>query len=227
LLSCNKYLTWRFYVEGDWANSPKRLGGDPDRWGVSRVLVDPAGDLNTFNDVIPWEGWHTYQMDLSRGGGTYYLDDVSPGPGPGWNGLRSVVRLDFLEPKSDDRWRIHLDYVLLTADPRPDGDGHYEIQWRILQGDPITTTLYYTTAPTSSCGGTLIGRIVHSGSPLPGPFRVYLPLVMAGEASSPSLRTYTWSDPPTTPGEYYIQILTEDGLNATCWTSNAPLVVDP
>jgi hypothetical protein len=226
-----KYLTWRFYVEGDWANSPKRLGGDPnDRWGVSRLYADAEGSWSTYNDVIPWEGWHVYQMDLSRGGGKYYLDNTASSD-PGWNGLASTIRLDLLEPYSHDRWPIHLDYVLLTADPRPAGDGTYKIEWEVLQGEPITTTLYYVTNPSTSCEqGTFIGQIApveFEPQPPPGPYRVYLPLVMA-EAVGPG--EYLWdvlSPRPVPPGEYYVKVLADDGFNRTCWTSDAPLVIDP
>jgi hypothetical protein len=224
-----KYLTWRFYVEGDWADSWKRLGGDPDdRWGVSRVYADATGPWSTYSDVIPWEGWHVYQMDLSRSGGKYYLDDTTSSD-PGWNGPASTIRLDILEPYAEDRWPIHLDYVLLTADPRPSGD-QYVIQWQVVQGEPITTTLYYTTDPdTDACdnGGTFIGQFALSDpAPPTGPYQVYLPLMMSSEVA-PSGNAYAWNSLPSTPDEYYVQILADDGLNRTCWTSTAPLVIDP
>lgn len=222
-----KYLTWRLYIEGDWANSGDKILGDTDRWGVIRLLVDPSeADLNTFNDVIPWEGWHTYQMDLSRGNGTYYLDNGIPGPGPGWNGLRSELRWDPLEPHADDRWPIHLDYILLTADPRPQGSS-YEIEWEITQGQPVTTTLLYSTSPNDACeAGTVIVELGNEDpvSP-PGPYRVYLPVVRKDVGSSAS-RSYLWTDLPSTPGSYYVKIVLDDGLNRTCWRSNAPLVIE-
>jgi hypothetical protein len=224
-----RYVTWRFYVEGDWADSRERLGGGSERWGVIRVFVQTGWGWSVYNDVIPWEGWNVYQMDLSRGGGKYYLDGTAPPSDPGWNGTASTMRLDFLEPMSGDSWPIHLDYFTLTADPRPDGSGDYEIQWQIQQGEPVTTTLYYTTNPgTSSCesGGTYIGQIVPaSSSPPPGPFRVYLPLVL-NEGVPSDATAFTWTSLPAS-GTYYVQISTDDGLNRTCWTSDAPLVIDP
>ena len=224
------YLTWRFYVEGDWADSRLRLNSKTDRWGVSRLFLDTLeADYNTFNDVIPWEGWTTYQMDLAYGDGRGYLDDAAPGPGAGWNGLRSLVRLDFLEPVADDRWRIHLDSVLLTADPRPQEDGTYVIAWQITQGVPITTTLFYDTSPDSVCeGGTFIARIVpQEPQPPVEPFRAYLPLVLTGQFDA-SAQQYVWeSAGGLAAGEYYIGVLLDDGLSQTCWVGDAPLVIDP
>jgi hypothetical protein len=224
-----KYLTYRLYVEGDWAHSFRRLGGGPDRWGVNRLILDLGIQINTFNDVIPWEGWHVYQMDLSRPGeegpGTYYLDDEANQVGPGWTGLHSKIRLDFLEPLADDRWPIHLDYVLLTADPRPDSSGECHVQWRLLQGEPITTTLYYATDPATPCDdATPISQFAPSDPvPPPGPFRTYLPLVMTGSVES----SFAWDVSSFPPGAYYVKVLADDGLNRTCWTSGAPLVIDP
>jgi len=95
--------------------------------------------MNTLNDIIIWEGWNTYTLDLSEG----YLDDDAPGPGPGWTGTKTGLRFDFMEAGSN-QFNIHVDYVLLTADDRADGP-IYTIQWERLDegSQPITLTLYY------------------------------------------------------------------------------------
>ena len=220
-----KYLTWRFYVEGEWADSRQLLNGPGDRWGVTRAFVDTAGDWSLFNDVVPWEGWHIYQMDLSRGGGTFYLDDTASPTDVGWNGLASTMRLDLLEPYLDDRWPVHLDYVLLTADPRPENDETYEIEWKVLQGEPITTTVYYSSNPDASCeGSSLLWRSTDTNpQPPAGPYRVYLPLVMSGGGGS---TRFVWDVSTLSPGQYYVKIELDDGFNQTCWTSDAPLVIE-
>ena len=60
--------------------------------------------------------------------------------------------------------------------------------------------------------------------PPAGPYRVYLPLVMSGGGGSTQ---FVWDVSTLSPGQYYVKIELDDGFNKTCWTSDAPLVIEP
>lgn len=228
-----KYLTWRWYVEGDWTNSYDRLisaNGWMTRFHYFvEYPYDITRDMNTLNDVIIWEGWNTYTVDLSQG----YLDDGAPGPGPGWTGTKTGLRFDFMEAGIND-FDIHVDYVLLTADPTAQAGGTYDIEWTLQASDrPMTITLKYDDDQNPDNFVDTIAVLAPGtggGTPPPGPHFIYLPLVVRNydPETPPTENAYRWTIPSGLSGSYYIYAEVDDGLNDVAgWYSEAPLVISP
>jgi hypothetical protein len=225
-----KYLSWRWYVEGDWVDSHDRLLGlngwlTRFHYFVTYPYDDPLG-MNTLNDVIVWEGWNTYTVDLSQ---PEHLDDVVPGPGPGWTGLKRGLRFDFLEGSSPSN--IHVDWVMLTADPTATAGGTYDIEWTLQANSrPLTVTLRYDDDQDPAA---FVGDIATltpgngDGTPPTGPYFIYLPLVMRNFPVSQVTESYTWDVPGHLSGAYYIYAELDDGLNVVRWYSGVPLVIGP
>ncbi len=226
-----KYLTWRWYAEGDWAESDDRLSS-ANGWVTRfhyfvRYPYDHTRDMNTLNDVIIWEGWNTYTVDLSQG----YLDDENPGPGPGWTGTKTGLRFDFMEA-GVNKFNIHVDYVMLTADPTAQAGDTYDIKWTLQASDrPVTITLKYDSDqnPDNGFAGTIATLSPgHGGSSPTGPYFVYLPLITKNCDPNMSVaNTYRWSVPSSLSSSYYIYAEVNDGVNVTEWYSEAPVVISP
>jgi hypothetical protein len=227
-----KYLTWNWYAEGEPVNADERLLSANKGW-VTRFHYfveypyDTTRDMNTLNDLIIWEGWNTYTVDLSQG----YLDDAQPGPGPGWTGTKTGLRFDFLEGQSPSD--IHVDEVLLTADPTAQSGSSYAIEWEIQASDrPMTITLWYDndTNPNNAFPDTepIATLGPGGGGPLPpGPYYVYLPLALKNYAPGlPTENAYSWSVPGGLSGAYYLYAEVDDGLNEVGWYSDVPLVIE-
>ncbi len=225
-----KYLTWRWYVEGDWVNSTDRLANE-NAW-VTRFHYfveypyDHRRDMNTLNDIVIWEGWNTYSLDLSKG----YLDDAAPGPGPGWTGTKTGLRFDFMEAEVNE-FNIHVDYVMLTADPTAQAGGTYDIKWTLQASDrPITITLKYDNDqnPDNGFTGTIATLTPGGGTSPSGPYVIYLPLVVKNyDPDTLTEDTYRWSVPSGLSGSYYIYAEVNDGINVVEWYSEVPVVIGP
>jgi hypothetical protein len=224
-----KYLTWRWYVEGDWTDSEDRLTSANGWITRFHYFVEYpysyTRDMNTLNDIIIWEGWNTYSLDLSEG----YLDDAAPGPGPGWTGTKTGLRFDFMEAGTND-FDIHVDYVLLTADPTAQAGGTYDIEWTIQASDrPMTITLKYDSDqnPDNGFAGNIATITPGAGGTSPsGPYFVYLPLVARNyDPDTPTEDAYRWSIPSGLSGSYYIYAEVNDGVNVVEWYSEVPIVI--
>jgi hypothetical protein len=219
-----KYLTYRWYVEGEWSHSTERLE-DANGW-VTRFVYFPnwlpsLSEANTLNDIIIWEGWNTYTLDLSKG----YLDDEDPGPGPGWTDTKAALRFDLMEPWTNS-FTFHIDYVLLTADDQVDES--FTIEWRLIASRPVTITLYWDTDQDRSAGLEQIAQIVPDQPLVPsGDYLIYLPLIMQNWSQEVKgiAGSYTWDTSLVLDGSYYIHAKVEDGYNTTWWYSETPVVI--
>jgi len=223
-----KYLSWRWYVEGDWTDSHDRLtsaNGWVTRFHYfSGYHYDINTNMNTLNDIIIWEGWNSYTVDLSQG----YLDDEAPGPGGGWAGTIYGLRFDFLE--GTNPFNFHVDWVLLTADPTAQAGSTYDIQWTIQASErPMTITLKYDSDQNPNNG--FAGNIATltpggSGTPPSGSYLIYLPLVTRNyDSTAPTQDSYRWSVPLGLSGSYYIYAEVNDGVNISEWYSKVPVVI--
>jgi hypothetical protein len=225
-----KHLAWRWFVEGTWADSGDRLA--PANAWVSRFHYFPrfpyqAAEMNTLNDVVIWEGWNTYELDLSQG----YLDDRRPGPASlGWRGTKAGLRFDPLEGSRP--FTLHLDWVRLTADPTVRAGSRYAITWSMPAGDrPRTITLH--TDRDRDFGNGFAGTIATLAPPpavpptLRGPHRTFLPRVDAWRPPDGGPSRYVWAVPPDLRGPVYLCAVVSDGVNVMRWYSDVPLVINP
>jgi len=230
-----KYLTYRYKIDRGsfWSNSGDRLVYDdgrqayPAAWLVRTLFFGsfpPDIQLsNTTNDLIVFDEWQTYQLDLSKGTARGYWEPHVPETGGYWTGLKYALRFDLLE--GVDNWNIHLDYVKLTGDDR--ADASYTVRWSKIAGSDPTTIDFYRSQNPNTCltSGTQIYHWQAGGAgslPPPGPYRVYLPLLLSSGASPTS---FVWNTAAVTPGTYYICGRVSDGVNTTTMISEAAVVI--
>jgi hypothetical protein len=186
--------------------------------------------MNSLQDVVIWEGWNTYQLDLAEG----HLDDDSSGPGPGWSGRKTGLRFDPVEGTRPTDFSV--DWVKLTAEPSAAAGAGYEIAWTLRTGSrPVTIRLALDTDRDAGNGlGLLVAELVPPAAPPPrpprgpaGPFRALLPRL---EAERPAYRPPTsvrWQLPAGLEGRYYLTAEVDDGLSRMRWYSEVPLAVEP
>jgi hypothetical protein len=235
-----KYLTFRYKVDRNpwWANSTDRLSEDtarqvyPAGWVMRGVFFSdwPLSVLqtsNTLNDVIIFDDWNTYQLDLSQGTARGYWEPGAPQSGSYWMGLKSAIRFDFLE--GVDPWTVHLDYVKLTGDDV--ANGSYVVRWAQLTGSTPNTIDVYASTDRNACLKSTT-PIYHwtgdnsGGQPADGPYKVFLPLIMGGSGGgSGSADSFTWNTAGVAAGTYYLCARVNDGLNTSTMVSQAAVVV--
>ncbi|HJW29674.1 MAG TPA: hypothetical protein VJ508_10610, partial [Saprospiraceae bacterium] len=107
-----KYLTFRYKIDGpQWSNSSDRLSADsnpcgcyfPAGWDVRLIFFNSyspsLSNMNQTDDIIVFDNWNTYQLDLSKGLQLGYWE-TDPGQDTGsahWTGLKYWLRFEFLE----------------------------------------------------------------------------------------------------------------------------------
>lgn len=128
-----------------------------------------------------------------------------------------------------------IDWITLTAMDQVTRGQAYEIVLSLnenLAGDSFS--FYYTTTPGQPRQNPLRLRTVESQPPS-GDNLLYLPIVhnpgaaRSGRAQDPDFPTIAhsaeWDTAGVAPGEYYICVEAEDGLNTTLFCSEAPVRV--
>lgn len=233
-----KYLTFRYKVDRTpwWSHSGDRLAEDvarkvyPAAWLV-RVIFFGAYDAdyehqNMTNDIIIFDDWNTYTMDLSKGVERGYWEPGQQGPSGGyWSGLKYWMRFDFLE--GVDPWRVHLDYVKLTGND--EANTNYTINWSQLAGEKITSVDVYRSQNQTACltSGTPVyhwSTNTQPGQPGPagsaGPYKIFLPVMQRIELAPTSVN---WSTATLPNGEYFVCVRMGDGYNTFSTVSEAPV----
>jgi hypothetical protein len=212
-----RYFTFRYKVD----NAPDQGAG-----GVSRVrwLKTGAWAAGRTDDMSLYNGdWNVYKLDLS----TVTLEAETAG----WTSFSYDV-FQIMANESHLAWTSHLDWARLTADNTAHTSASYTVGWNILQGDVLTTTIYWDADRNP---GGLIGGTVVSAQPAvapPGPLFVYVPLVERGYAAGTSEltadHTYVVSTTGLSSGsDYYAVLQLEDGVNTVHWYSELPVKMNP
>ena len=235
-----KYLTFRYKVDRTpwWSHSGDRLAEDvarqvyPAAWLVRVMFYGAyAADYdhqNMTNDIIVFDDWNTYTMDLSKGVQNGYWQPGQQGPSGGyWTGLKYWMRFDFLE--GVDPWQVHLDYVRLTGND--EANASYTINWSQLAGEKLTAVDVYRSQDQAACltTGTPLyhwSTIAQPGQSEPagsaGPFKVFLPSVQRIEVAPTSVN---WNTATMPNGEYFVCMRMGDGYNTFSTVSEAPVKI--
>lgn len=231
-----KYLTFRYKIDRTpyWEHSGSRLGDNPPgsgnypaAWVIRMVFfTDPLPDLNSsnqLNDIIVFDDWNTYPMDLSQGQqrGYWEPDAGIPQTGGYWTGLKTWVRFDFLE--GVDPWTVHLDEVKLTGDDT--ADASYTVRWSLRGSGRPTSINFYAHPNPASCGS---GSVIFTWPPTPispppitGMNLIYLPIVQRDPLSG----SFSWNTSGVAPGAYYVCAVAQDGNNVSRWVSETPVII--
>ena len=230
-----KYLTYRYKIDRSpwWSSSGDRLVYDSTRSVYPAAWLVRAFFFGTFppdlafsngtNDLIVFDRWNTYQMDLSKGVARGYWEPHVSETGGYWTGLKYAFRFDFLE--GVDHWNVHLDYVKLTGDDM--ANTSYMVRWSKTEGsDPIMIDIYAgQNRSTCLSNGSQIYHwpTVVDEPLLPiGPYRIHLPVILA---SNPVPTNFVWNTTAVPPGTYYLCGRVSDGSNTTTMTSEAAVVI--
>ena len=232
-----KYLTYRYKVDRSpwWANSGDRLSLDTTRqvypagWVVRGIFfntwpLDVAQSSNTLNDLIVFDDWNTYQMDLSQGVARGYWEKEAPQSSSFWTGLKYAFRFDFLE--GVDPWAIHLDDVKLTGDDT--ANGSYVVRWSQATGSTPQFIDFYANSNPATCLSS--GKLIYQWRPgksdnVPpaGSNKIYLPIVMGGTSSTPD--SFVWNTSSVAAGTYYVCGRINDGHNISTMLSEAAVII--
>jgi hypothetical protein len=225
-----RYLSWRWMVDPNFY--PNGRLSDENGW-VTRFHYFSDWPIteatrNTLNDIIIWDLWETYEMDLAEG----YLDDEIPGLGSGWRGTKTVLEFDPLEGTRPFGFQV--DWVSLTAAPEALAGGSYPLEWTVLHGDrPLTVTLSYDTDRDADNGvaGSIAVLAPETPQPPPrepaiGAWQIYLPRLEVLQPVHPATN-FAWRVPANLAGDVYIVVEVSDGLQATRRYSQVPVTIYP
>ena len=187
-----------------------------------RVLIDRPQDINLgsvfrlvwhsdqepqdryFNsdDIISFDGWNTYAMDMTKV--KLEVEEHPPGSYPSnpWYGRVNLLRVDpheFSTPTA-----FYYDWIRLTADD--EANEKFAFTFEVSDLDtPLSQLLvsFYLNNTQSTVGGTLLGTV-----------------------SGDSARTLVWDASATPDGTYYVFAEVSDGINSYRRLATGRLVVD-
>ncbi len=197
-----RYLTFRM----------KLTGVQDVGWGwVSRVyflqdgyknpaLPNEPGDHAITNDIVIYEGWNDYTIDMAR---SDLYDDEANSYSTWTSILPTLIRFDPHEIPHSIPTTFEMDSITLRA--KDVADDTYTIGWTLDNTTgPVTTTLYYSDqAPGRS-----------------GAVQSVIATLTGGEVS------YQWNTSAVAEGEYYLRAVVSDEYNSKEWWSDAPLIID-
>lgn len=236
-----KYLTYRFKVDQVpwWSDSGARLRPDPSRGNVypaawlTRLIffnswpLDAGSHSNTSNDIVIFDDWNTYQMDLSQGVARGYWEPQAAQAGGYWTGFKTAFRFDMLE--GVDPWVFHLDDVKLTGDDT--ANASYQVKWSVFSDAQLKTIDFYRSTSRSNCLTSGVkfytwsaGGDTQPPPPPPGPYRIYLPLILMSDNGGGN-GSYVWDTSGVPPGTYAICARASDGFNTSTTVSDAYVVI--
>jgi hypothetical protein len=182
----------------------------------------PAIDLVTTQDLVIYEGWNTYTLDLSQA----LLES-----GAGWKGYPVTLRFDPEEVPL--KKKVFIDYLLLTGGETIRKGQVFPIYYEVFSDYPVTITFYRDTDNVKGNGRTMIGLVgnqVIQSVMITSQHTIFLPAVINQEVASSELNfltgdVYFWDTTGVIPGDYYISVDISDGYNNTTWYSEIPVTV--
>jgi hypothetical protein len=235
-----KYLTYRYKIDGPkLSNSADRWASDypgqnppyyPAAWLVRLIFFatdppDVSNGMNQTNDIIVFDGWNTYQMDLSKGlqQGYWETDPGQQTSNTYWTGSKYYMRFDFLE--GYEPWTFHLDDVKLTGNDQ--ANTSFAVQWKPIESGTPTQVDFYANSNPAQCGsGTPFSSWSAGGQPPPPLLRytIYLPTILSNYPSANVYRQL-WDTSQVAAGSYFVCAIASDGYNTSRWVSETPVDV--
>jgi hypothetical protein len=205
-----KYVTFRMYVPGEQSI----VNGWVQRfhWWYQSV-----NDAVSTEDMVIYEGWHNYTIDLS----------TAPLTSSGsWSGNPKTFRFDPLETPGGSV--VNLDYMTLTAEQSVTQGNTYPVIYNPLGGGSTTVTFSYDNDTNASNGFSPALEFQQAASELAWAFgvhTVFMPIIRMPDEIPINGLTYLWNTSSVAKGEYYIVATITDGINTTTWYSESPVTV--
>ncbi len=216
------YFSFRYYLEGE----QNMAGGWVSRvlWWKENATDNGAVELpSTGRDIILYEGWNTYSLDLMAADAT---DNTLPGD-PLWiESHPNRMRLDPNEmmPELSPGY-IHVDWVKLTATDEVNRGTPYTIRFTTSES-AASITAYYDTDRNPANGRS--AALVLTSRPVHRAHTLFLPLLArsySAGATQAGEKAIQWDTSNVPPGQYWIAVDVRDGLNTATWYSEAPINV--
>ncbi len=213
-----RYATFRMYLEGE--QSVKNGWVQRFLWWYQGSTID----TETTQDMVIYEGWHTYTIDLSQA----LLESSGS-----WSGKPTMLRFDPHESSKSETF--HLDYLVLTGDEHVPSGSSYNIVFNTAARPGATVTFYYDNDTNPANGRTLIGAYGSQSQPdnqpgsQPSAFSIFLPVILhnsPGELNLISGLNMSWNTTGVAAGTYYISADIDDGVMTTTWYSDVPIILD-
>lgn len=229
-----RYLVFRFYLEGQ-QNVPDGWVARFGWWQVAANDGTVNEDVVMSRDIILYEGWNTYKIDL-------WADDLIDEAHPikrSWQ-ASAPNRLRF-DPAELGTWltpaNFQIDWVKLTAVEEINQGDSYLIRYDVQSSDDTTVTFYYDT-DTNPAGRVPITSVPRASEPAAtqptqpeaanaANYTTYLPVIMNNYCSGSCLYWNTGTVTPSgaTNNQYYICAEVSDGYNATYRCSETTITV--
>jgi hypothetical protein len=205
-----------------YATYRMRLLGPQDVFlgSVSRfhwsVTPDFPGSYTTLWSKIVYEGWRTVTVDLRSAP----IESVSRG-GP-WSNGQSKVIFRFDPHEFPVARTFEIDDIKLTRNDQASTSFAIRYTAGDRDNDTLTRTFYFTPDRTGA-GGTVI-RCEGGAPPTSSRYRVYLPLVRRGGMAADG-SACVWNVRSVAPGNYFVKMVLDDGINSTVVLSQTPLEI--
>lgn len=228
-----RYLSFRYKLEGE-----QDVGhGWVARFGWSRhgEQGQETEDTVMSRDVILYEGWNTYKLDLRADD---IVDEAHPVKRTWQDSQPNRLRFDPAELYLNLLPRdFELDWIKLTAMDEVKQGSNFPIEYEVSGADDVDLTFYYDTDTNPDNGRSLIGthdtktaaitEVVAPQSPsAESKYSVFLPLVVNNPYNC-TAECFTWNTASVKSGTYFVCIESEDAYNSTYRCSEAPVVVTP
>jgi hypothetical protein len=212
-----KYATFRMYLEGTrdvgsgWIQRFLWWSGSPD-----------LSNFGTTSDMIVYEGWHTYTINLSQ---------APLASGIPWTGTKNALRLDPDEVPGPVT--VHLDYVTLTGDQVVNRGSIFPVIYQVT-GSANSRITFYTdndknpgngrTPATGTFSTDQTAQVQTNGG-----LKLFIPFInnhFPDELSNLLTgSTWNWNTAQTPAGTYYLSADVTDGVVTTTWYSDLPVTV--
>ncbi|MFV2044725.1 MAG: hypothetical protein ACC700_16000 [Anaerolineales bacterium] len=229
--SAYRYLNFRLSTTGSIQNVP---WGMIARW-IWTIPGSGGGECHLVSQDMPFDvNWQTYWIDLSDifNGSVEQNNGNCAGAPNSWSATNSILRLRF-DPNENALGTVlsqQLDWIKLSKVDRVSSGVPYMFQ--ILLNKPpedIQSFSYFYTLDPQSDPGTWTAAPEYTPSPPPTPTGaniVFLPVILRGFQGLGEGVTFQWDTTSVSPGEYYICVTLDDGLNQASFCSDAPVKVE-
>ncbi len=254
-----RYLSFSMFTEWIVGSPSLPLTGGKVPWpnmpdGMVARLVwsirGPSGPTYrcyfVMNDVPFDIGWHTYTIDMfdSYNGQPEQASGECPSVTPSWENTYTIKDLRF-DPNenitvdndpitSGGPFHQQLDWIRLSAPDRVSHGTPYLIQLDLNRpGSDVNASSFYYTTSRSNPTQHAASRWTGNGSGASGPKKVYVPLVLRGNAIVPGADTFPqsdlsfwWNTAGVSPGTYYVCATITMNPNTATYCSDVPMIVD-
>jgi len=215
-----RYATFRMKIDG--------TGNAGSGW-VQRFLWWYNGqgvDSVTTQDLVLYEGWHTYSIDLK----TAESENCSSNC---WSGFPTGFRFDPVETPGGTKF--HLDFLTLTTIDTVNRGDILKVYYTLPNAPGAAVTMYLDTDTNSNNGRIAAPAMTPNTSPGGNPafdFEIFLPTLFRPGISTASEFNFfadalsflidTTDIPINT---YYISADVYDGVMTTTWYSETPVII--